>query len=147
MTETTRGDAAVISIDSTGRTVLRVLLAAIYLVVGIVHLRSPAAFVRITPDWVPWPEQVVLLTGLCEIAGAVALFIPRLRMAAGIGFALYAVCVYPANINQALNDIPIGSTHLSWWYHGPRLAFQPVFVWWALYASRVINWPFGKRQG
>ncbi len=24
----------------------------------------------------------------------------------------------------------------SWLYHGPRLAFQPVLVWWALYASR-----------
>jgi hypothetical protein len=29
----------------------------------------------------------------------------------------------------------------SWWYHGPRLAFQPVIVRSALYSARVIDWP------
>jgi uncharacterized membrane protein len=71
--------------------------------------------------------------------------IPGLRKAAGIGLALYAVCVYPANINQALYGIPIGGHVLSWWYHVPRLAFQPVLVWWALWVSGVIEWPFGRR--
>ena len=66
------------------RTALRLLLAAIYFIAGVAHLRAPAGFLQITPFWVPWPETVVLATGLGEIAGAVALaFIPRLRRAAG----------------------------------------------------------------
>ena len=102
---------------------------------------------QITPGWVPFPREVVLFTGLSEIAGSLALaLIPRLRRAAGIGLALYAVCVFPANINHALNDIAVGGAHLSWWYHGPRLAFQPVFVWWALWVGNVIEWPFGAKQ-
>jgi len=126
---------------------LRVVLGLVYLIAGVAHLRSPGGFLQITPDWVPYPRTVIFLTGLCEIAGALALlFVPRLRAAAGIGLAAYAVCVFPANINHAINDIAIGGTHLSWWYHGPRLAFQPVFVWWALWASGVIDWPFAKRQ-
>ena len=88
-----------------------------------------------------------MLTGICEIAGSIALvFMPRLRIAAAIGLAAYAVCVYPANINHAINDIAMGGKHLSWWYHGPRLAFQPVFVWWALWAGGVIEWPFRARE-
>ena len=35
--------------------------------------RHYAPFVAITPDWVPVPHVVILLTGLCEIAGALAL--------------------------------------------------------------------------
>ena len=35
--------------------------------------------------------------GVAEIAGAIGLMIPRLRYAAGIGLALYALCVWPAN--------------------------------------------------
>jgi hypothetical protein len=35
----------------------------------------------------------------------------------------------------------------SWWYHGPRLALQPVIVWWALYCGNVISWPFGRGRG
>ncbi len=129
------------------RDLLRVLLGLIYLLAGIAHVRSPQGFLQITPEWVPYPETVVFLTGLAEIAGAIALvFIPRLRAAAGIGLAAYAVCVFPANINHALNDIAIGGTHLSWWYHGPRLAFQPVFVWWALWTGGVIVWPFSKKE-
>ncbi len=128
------------------RAVLRILLGIVYMIAGITHVRSPGGFLQITPGWVPYPEQIVLFTGLCEIAGAVALlFIPKLRRAAAIGLALYAVCVFPANINHALNDIAIGGKHLSWWYHGPRLAFQPVFVWWALWAGGVIDWPFRRR--
>lgn len=129
----------------TARTVLRWLLAAAFLVAGVLHVRSPAPFLAITPAWVPMPGMVVLLTGIAEIAGAVGLCVPRLRVAAGIGLALYTVCVYPANINHALNSIAVGGSALGWGYHGPRLAFQPVIVWWALFAGGVIDWPFRAR--
>ncbi len=113
---------------------------------GVAHVTSPQGFLTITPKWVPLPEWVILVTGLCEIAGAFGLILPRYRRAAAIGLAAYAVCVFPANINHALNDIALGGRHMSWWYHGPRLLFQPVFVWWALWAGGVIDWPFGKAR-
>ena len=129
------------------RAALRYSLAAIYVIAGVAHIRSPAGFVQITPDWVPAPQFVVIATGLCEIAGAVALaFVPRLRRAAGIGLAAYAVCVFPANINHAINDIAVGGVQMSWWYHGPRLLFQPVAVWWALWVGGVTDWPFGAKR-
>jgi uncharacterized membrane protein len=126
------------------RNGVRILLALFYFTAGIIHLKSPAGFLAITPSWVPYPAQVIALTGLAEIAGAIGLMIPRLRYAAGVGLALYALCVWPANINHAVNDIAIGGKHLSWWYHGPRLAFQPVFIWLALWVGGVTNWPFRK---
>jgi uncharacterized membrane protein len=128
----------------SARGFLRLLLAVFYLIAGIAHLRSPDGFIAITPSWVPYPAEVVAFTGIAEIAGAVGLMLPRFRYAAGIGLALYALCVWPANINHALSDIAIGGHDLSWWYHGPRLAFQPVFIWLALWVGGVTNWPFRK---
>jgi uncharacterized membrane protein len=128
-----------------GRTIARLVLAAAYAFAGVAHLTRPGGFLAITPHWVPMPELVVALTGVAELAGAIGLMVPRLRTAAGIGLALYALCVWPANINHALNDIPLGGAHLSWWYHGPRLALQPVIIWWALWASGVTDWPFRRR--
>jgi uncharacterized membrane protein len=126
---------------------MRLLLALFYGIAGVIHLRAPGGFLAITPAWVPWPETVVLITGLCEIAGAVALaFVPPLRRAAGIALAAYAVCVFPANINHALGNIAIDGVHMGWGYHGPRLLFQPVFVWWALWAGGVTDWPFKRQQ-
>jgi uncharacterized membrane protein len=126
------------------RKIFRILIALIYLVAGIAHLRAPGGFLQITPSWVPFPGPTVALTGIAEIAGAVGLMIPRFRYAAGVGLALYALCVWPANINHALNDIAIGGRDLSWWYHGPRLVFQPVIIWLALWVGHVTDWPFRK---
>lgn len=130
----------------TWRTALRWMLALIYLAAGILHLRDTDVFVSIVPDWVPWPARTVIATGICELLGALALTIGRLRRQAGIMLALYAVCVYPANIKHALDGVAIGGTRLGWGYHAPRLAFQPVLVWWALFCSRVIDWPFGRSR-
>jgi uncharacterized membrane protein len=95
---------------------------------------------------VPWPREIVALTGLWELAGALGLLLPPTRRAAAIGLALYALCVWPANFNHALNHIPLGGVRLGWWYHGPRLALQPVIIWWALWAGGVTDWPFGRRR-
>jgi len=137
--------------ESLPRRILRWLLAIIYLFAGIAHIRSPGGFLAITPEWVPFPEHVIFLTGVAEIAGAIGLIIPlRLipwaRYAAGIGLALYALCVFPANINHAINGLAIGGETASWAYHAPRLAFQPIAIWWALWVGGVVNWPFGKKK-
>ena len=125
---------------------LRLVLAAFYLGAGILHLKSPQGFIKIVPSFVPWPAQVVWLTGFAEIAGAIGLMVPRLQKAAGIGLALYAICVFPANINHAINQIDIGALPNSWWYHGPRIVLQPILVWCALWCSGVLDWPFGRKE-
>ncbi|MDR6848809.1 putative membrane protein [Sphingomonas sp. BE270] len=128
------------------RAVLRAVLAAAYLAAGVLHVAVPGPFLSITPGFVPFPKAVILVTGLCEIAGAVGLFLPRWRWWAGVMLALYAVCVYPANVKHAVDYIEHGTGGLSLWYHVPRLLFQPVIVWWALFAGGVIDWPFHRRS-
>jgi uncharacterized membrane protein len=129
------------------RALARWTLAIIYFAAGLLHLYFSGALLQIIPDWVPYPRHVIFITGICEIVGAIALLTrSRLRYAAGIAFALYAICVWPANIKHAIEGIPIGEMQLGWWYHAPRLAFQPVLVWWALFAGEVVTWPFGKRK-
>ena len=127
----------------TVRALMRWLMAALYLVAGVAHLRAPGPFMAIVPDWVPAPREVVMLTGVCELAGAVALLIPRLRFLAGVMLALYAVCVFPANLKHAFYDIQAPGLPTGWAYHAPRLVLQPVLVWWALFAAGVVDWPFG----
>jgi len=125
---------------------MRWLMIAFYLVAGVVHLRSPEAFLPIMPDWVPFPRETVLLTGIAELGGAVGLMVPRLRYAAGIGLALYALCVFPANIKHAVDGVVLGGTRLGWGYHAPRLLLQPVLIWWALFVGEVTCWPFQMRR-
>ena len=131
----------------TARAIVRSLLSTIYLAAGLLHLAVPGPFLSITPSWVPFPEQVVALTGLAELAGAFGLLVPRFRRAAGIGLALYALCVFPANIQHALDSLGRPEALSGLWHHVPRLLLQPVIVWWALWASAVIDWPFARNAG
>lgn len=128
------------------RVAFRWLLAAIFFAAGVLHITHPAPFVRIVPDWVPVPRLTVILTGVCELFGAAGLLVPQLRWWAGVMLAAYTVCVFPANIKHAIHDLTIGGPGaLGWAYHGPRLLFQPVIVWWCLVAGGVIHWPFKGR--
>jgi uncharacterized membrane protein len=125
--------------DGRGRT--RWALALLYVVFGVVHLTQPDAL----PPMVPHPKAIVLFTGVCEIAGGLGLILPATRHWAGVALGVYAVCVFPANLYHAFAHVAAPGLPSSWWYHGPRLLFQPVFVWWALWAGEVIDWPFSPQ--
>ncbi|UVO49322.1 DoxX family protein [Sphingomonas sp. SUN019] len=131
--------------DGRGRAVARWLLIAFYGVAGVAHLIVTDAMVAIVPRLVPFPREIVILTGLCEMAGAIGLMTMRWRVAAGWGLAAYALCVWPANMQHAIHDLGAG-TGLSIWYHAPRLALQPVIIWWALWASGAIDWPWRSQH-
>lgn len=124
---------------------MRWILAAFFAAAGVAHLYAPDKLLAMTPSWVPFAPKLILVTGLCELAGAVALVTRPLRWWAGIALALYSLCVWPANIKHAIEGIDIAGIPSSWWYHGPRLAAQPLIIWWALYCAEVIDWPW-RRQ-
>ena len=127
-----------IDAESRARRIGRLLLVLFYGVAGVAHLLFAPAFLKIVPAWVPSPALVVMATGVCELAGVTGLLIPRFRAAAGWGLALYAVCVFPANVQHAVHDLG-GGVGLGWWYHAPRLFLQPLIAWWALWAGGVVG--------
>ncbi len=124
------------------RTALRWLLAAFYGIAGVIHLVRPAPFLTIMPAFVPGPEAVVLWTGVAEIFGAIGLVQPvskPLRRAAGWGLALYALCVWPANINHFIIDMARADGGLGLAYHVPRMIAQPVIIWLALWVGECLG--------
>lgn len=127
---------------------LRVTLAALYAFAGTMHFARPEPFLTITPDWVPMPEAVVFWTGVAEVLGAVGLIQPfsrPLRQAAGIGLALYALCVWPANINHFAMDMAREDGGLGLAYHVPRMFAQPLVIWLALWVADVpMPWERNK---
>jgi uncharacterized membrane protein len=122
------------------RSVLRVVLAAFYAFAGVMHIVQPEPFLSIMPDQIPFPEHIVFLTGVAEIFGAIGLLQPfdiRIRRAAGVGLALYALCVWPANINHFAMDMAREDGGLGLAYHMPRMIAQPILIIWALWAGEV----------
>ena len=131
------------------REACRWLLVALYLVAAWFHLTAPRPFLRIMPAFVPFADQVVWWTGLAELCGAVALmqpWSPGLRRAAGVALALYALCVWPANINHFAMDMQRPDHGWGLAYHIPRMYAQPLLIWLALWAGEVTEWPLRRAR-
>jgi uncharacterized membrane protein len=124
-----------VTTETSIRTFARAVLAIFYAGAGIAHLLWPAPFLLIMPEIVPYPYAVVVVTGVLELAGAIGLLLRRWQRMAGLMLAIYAVCVLPANIRHAFSGLDIAGWPPGWWYHGPRLALQPVLVCWALWVG------------
>lgn len=111
----------------------RVGLAVMFTFTAAAHFNSMRHdLVRMVPAWVPQPEFVVFFTGLCEVAGAVGLLVPRTRRVAAVALVLFLIAVFPANVHAAQEGVLLRgqpATPLV-----PRVLMQVLFIsltWWA----------------
>jgi uncharacterized membrane protein len=117
------------------RTLGRWLLGAFLLVAGTGHFVATEAFLAQVPAGLPFPNALVLLSGVAELVLGVALVaLPRWRVPIGWAVAVFFVLVFPGNVGQALRGTAafgLDSDAARW----GRLAFQPVLVLWALWST------------
>ena len=74
-----------------------------FLGAGLDHLVNPEFYLSIMPPLFPMHSEAVLISGVLEIVGGIAVLLPGLRRAAGWGIFVLLKAVYPANIYMALN--------------------------------------------
>jgi uncharacterized membrane protein len=118
------------------KEILRGVLAFAIMTVGILHFVYPDQFARIVPPQLPAPVSLVYISGVFEILGGIGLLIPSVSKWAAWGLIALFIAVFPANINQAINSIPIdGIPHhpLLYWF---RLPFQAVLIAWAYWYTK-----------
>jgi uncharacterized membrane protein len=78
---------------------------------GIAHFMRTDFFVAIMPPYIGYHREIVYISGVFEILGAIGILIPALRQWAGNGLLLLVVLVSPANIHMWLHpdlfpDVP-----------------------------------------
>lgn len=93
------------------------------------------------PPWVPFHRACILVSGICEILGALGLLLPwRLaRRAAGWGLTLLLIAVFPANLHMALAHVQIHGLPTPPWVAWARLPLQPLLMVAVLWATG--DWP------
>jgi uncharacterized membrane protein len=86
------------------------VLAALFAVSGVLHLVKPEAYEPLMPPWVPRHREVILGSGLAELACAAGLAVPATRRTAGWASVLLLVGVFPGNVHMAADAQRIDST-------------------------------------
>lgn len=79
------------------------LVTALFAGSGALHLVRPQIFEPIVPRALPAHRELVLASGVAEIACAAGLLAPRTRRVAGIASAALLLTVLPANVQMALD--------------------------------------------
>src|SRR3712207_153108 len=117
---------------SSWRDAGRGALVIMFLFTGFSHFSSlKHAFAAMIPAPLPDGLWVIYLTGVFEIAGAIGLLIPRTRRLAGICLVLLLVGLFSANVNAALNEIPLrGEAATPLWIRTPMQLLYIGMIWW-----------------
>lgn len=106
---------------------LRAAFGAMFLLTASAHwgARRPD-LINMVPSAMPDPGLWVTITGIAEIALAIALQIPPVAPYAAISAAVLLCCLFPANWKATRENLPmLGKPVLPFW---PRLSIQLAFI-------------------
>lgn len=118
------------------QTISRLLLALFFVVAGVMHFVLPAQYAGTMPPWLPWHDELVAISGICEIAGGIGVLLASTRKAAGIGLILLCVAVLPANVQMLLDAQASGKAAWILALLWLRLPLQLLLMTWIWRATR-----------
>jgi uncharacterized membrane protein len=114
----------------------RTALTALFSTAGTLHFVRPRPYEAIVPPPFPKKESVAI-SGVAEIAGAVALLHPATRRAGRWSLLALLVAVFPANVYMAVSPEKIpGAGKIPRWALWARLPLQPLAMLWVWRATR-----------
>ena len=83
----------------------RIAMAAMLLFTAIGHFVFTKGMALMIPEMIPFKTGLVYLTGLLEIAAAIALLIPGLKLPTGWLLICFFILLLPANIYGAIQQL------------------------------------------
>jgi uncharacterized membrane protein len=116
--------------------VLRWLLTVFMTAAGVNHFVSLETYTAIMPAALPAHLTLVYISGLAEVLGGLGLILPATRRLAAWGLVALLVAIFPANVNMAVNNLPMGSGPAPTWLLWARLPLQAVLIAWAWWYTR-----------
>ncbi len=118
---------------SVTKAVFKYLLTLLMVGAGVMHFVRSDFFTSIVPPYLPYPRELVYISGVIEFALGVLLLVPRVSRWAAWGIIALLVAVFPANIylyqhQELLPGSPV--------MHFLRLPLQAVLIWWAYWFTK-----------
>lgn len=116
------------------RIISRFVLALFFIAAGILHFTNSHFYVKIMPPYLPFPTELVYISGGFEILGGIGIAMPLFQKLAGYGLIALCIAIFPANVNMVINyrqiglDIPL---YLLWL----RLPLQFLLIYWIWWSA------------
>ncbi len=121
----------------------RVGVTLFFIFASIGHFIRTEPMAEMLPPAVPYRIELIYLTGVLELLGAIAVCIPRLTRIVGFLLIVMLLGLLPANIYSAFNRVEFGGHGSGPLYLLVRVPFQLFAIWWTYFATDQ-NWFRGK---
>jgi|SRR5215218_5249214 len=118
----------------------RLALTAFFALSGAMHFLRPRFYEAIVPPAIESRKrEIVAISGVAELAGAVAILAPATRRAGRWWLLALLLAIFPANIHMAVSPEQIRGLDLDKiprWVLWARLPLQPLAMLWVWRATR-----------
>jgi uncharacterized membrane protein len=113
----------------------RVGLSLFFVFTALGHFISTEEMSAMLPSYVPYCIEIIYLTGVLELLGAIGGWISNLMKLRGVCFILMAMGLLPGNIYSAINHVDFGGHEIGVAFLLLTVPFQFFLVWWTHYAT------------
>ena len=113
----------------------RVGLTLFFALAALGHFIRTEEMSQMLPPSLPYRVELIYLTGILELLGAIGVWIHRLTRLTGICLILMLVGVLPANIYSAFSRVDFGGHNAGPAYLLVRVPFQLFLIWWIYWAT------------
>src|SRR5215213_532424 len=113
----------------------RVGLSLFFVFTSIGHFISTAAMAEMLPPSVPYRIELIYITGLLELLGAIGVWAPRLTQLTGLLLILMLLALLPANVYSAFKRVEFGGHGAGPLYLLVRVPLQLFAIWWTYFAT------------
>jgi len=109
-------------------------MSVLYLLAGANHFINPQMYAAIIPFWLPYPNELIHISGISEMVLAILLLYPNYRKTAA-WLIIAMLMVFLAVHIQMIFDKPT-KFNIPMYVLVIRVALQFVLVWWAYLFTR-----------
>jgi uncharacterized membrane protein len=117
----------------------RIAMSSMLIFTAVGHFIFTKGMSMMLPPFIPFKTEIVYLTGILEIAAAIGILVPDLRITTGWLLIVFFILILPSNIFAAVNNIDYqkatfdgnGISYL--WF---RIPLQILFIVW-VYLSAI----------
>ena len=110
------------------------VMAVLYIAAGINHFVNPKFYVKIMPNWMPWHEPLVLISGIAEVVLGVLLIPEATRPYAAWLIIAMLIVFFAVHIDMVVDFYQNNKPGL--WLVILHVPLQFVFIWWAWLYTR-----------
>lgn len=113
----------------------RLGLSIFFIFTSIGHFIRTEGMAAMLPSSVPYRIELIYISGVLELLGAIGVWIPRLMRLTGFLLILMLIGLLPANVYAAINRVDFGGHSAGPAYLLVRIPFQLFAIWWTYFAT------------